>query len=87
MYTWAKFIPYKKQPVDYHTPCVIYMETKRIYSKTGRYFKFSKKKKNTYFLYTFQKLIVMIRGVQNICLTRQPARPALDLPAPCGSLS
>ena len=29
----------------------------------------------------------MIRGVQNICLTRQPARPALDLPVPCGSLS
>ena len=56
MYTRAKFIPYKKQPVDYHTPCVIYMETKRIYSKTGRYFKFSKKKKKHIFFIYFPKI-------------------------------
>ena len=56
MYTWAKFIPPKKQPVDYHTPCAIYMETKLIYSKTGRYFKFSKKKKKHIFFIYFPKI-------------------------------
>ena len=38
-------ILHKKKPVDYHTTCVIYMETKFTYSKINRYFKFSKTQK------------------------------------------
>ena len=42
------------------------METKLTYSKTDIYFKFSKtQKKHTFFLYTFQKLMVMITRMVN----------------------
>ena len=58
----ARTIPHEKQPADYRLTCIIYMGTKLIYPKLGRYFKFSK---THIFLYTFQKLIVMITRIVN----------------------
>ena len=61
----ARIVPHKKQPTHYRETCSTFTGTKLIYSKPGRYFKFSKTQKNTLFLYTFQKLIVMITRMVN----------------------
>ena len=52
----TRIVPHKKQPADYHVTRSIYMGTKLIYSKPGRYFKFSKTQKNTHFFIYFPKI-------------------------------
>ena len=53
---YARVVPHKKQPADFHATCSTYMGTKLIYSKPGRYFKFSKTQKNTHFFIYFPKI-------------------------------
>ena len=52
----ARVVPNMNQPADYRTTCSTCMGTKLIYSKPGRYFKFSKTQKNTHFFIYFPKI-------------------------------
>ena len=57
---YARVVPHKKQPADFHATCSTYMGTKLIYSNLVGISSFQKHKKIHIFLYTFQKLIDMI---------------------------